>query len=329
MGYFLHQKALSFTILEKSSEIGEVWRDRYDSLKLFTPRYLSVLPGLPLDQSPNTYPTKDEIADYLRRYKEKFSLQVQLNSTVQRMYCEEDAFNIETEGSLITARNVVVATGPFQRPRIPRIATFLSSRISQFHSSEYRNATQLKEGSVLVVGGGNSGAQIAVELAKGRDVILSVGHPMSFLPQDIGNKSIFWYFEKLGIYKAPHHSLIGKRLKNRPDPIFGKELKTLIKHKKIKLKPRAVSTDHDFVIFQDNSKVLPDNIIWATGFAPDYQWIEIPEIFSPDGWPNHTRGVTNRKGLYFLGLPWQYSRSSALIHGVGIDARYLSDQIIL
>ncbi|WP_079510083.1 flavin-containing monooxygenase [Mesobacillus jeotgali] len=323
IGYFLQKSNLSFIILDKSTEAGEVWRERYDSLTLFTPHFYSSLPGLKLNDNKNTYPTKDEISLYLKQYKEKFNLPVQLNTFVQQLLKGKNCFEISTNQGDYTAKNVIVATGPFQTALIPEISKTISDHIFQLHSSEYKNPMQLKKGPVLVVGGGNSGAQIAAELSNERDVYLSIGHKLKFLPLNIGEKSIFWYFDKMGIYRANTDSIIGKFIKKQNDPIFGIELKNLIRNNLVKLKPRAISVDDDSIIFLDKSELKVSNIIWATGFKPNYEWINLSLDFAENGLPIHKRGITSVEGLYFLGLPWQSSRGSALIQGAGRDAEYL------
>ncbi|WP_226671142.1 flavin-containing monooxygenase [Metabacillus litoralis] len=326
MGYFLKNSNFSFLILDELSEIGEVWKNRYDTLKLFTPHDFSSLPGLSLDS--NSYPTKNDISEYLKLYAKKFSLPIQMNTSVNKLFLDNDEFVIKTNQGSLRANHVVVATGPFQKPNIPDFSTFLSEDILQIHSSEYKNPKQLTNGTTLVIGGGNSGAQIATELSKDRKVFLAVGHKMMFLPQDIGHKSIFWYFDKLGVYKAPHDSIIGKIVRRKPDPIFGFELKRLLKNGRITLKSRAISSENNVIIFKDQTQLKVDNVVWATGYKPDYNWIEIDELFNKQGFPIHNRGVTSRKGLFFLGLPWQHNRQSALITGVGEDAKYLYNQLI-
>jgi putative flavoprotein involved in K+ transport len=327
MGYHLKKNNLSFLILDSGKGVGEVWRERYDSLVLFTTRSYSALPGLQFEGEQNDYPTKDEVADYLSYYAKKFSLPVQLNTTVQRMLKAENGFSIRTNNGELTARQVVVATGPFQTPFIPKVSEHLSDDVYQIHSSQYRNPKQLKKGSALVVGGGNSGAQIAVELSKERDVYLSVGHKMKFFPQVFGKKNIFWWFEKLGLLHADVNSKVGRFLRRQSDPIFGLELKTLIKQGKVILKPRTISIENDKFLFEDVSQIKVNNVIWSTGFKSDYRWIDIPDVFNEKGFPIHDRGITSIEGLYFLGLPWQYRRGSGLLYGVGEDAAYLARNI--
>ena len=226
------------------------------------------------------------------------------------------------------ANNVVIATGPFQNPFIPEFSKALSNKVHQIHSSEYRNPKQLKDGSVLIVWGGNSGAQIAVELSEEREVYLSVGHKIRVLPQDVGNKSIFWWFDKLGLLSINVHSKVGQLLKRQPDPIFGYELKTLLKNGKFILNPRTKSINGDTILFEDGSQIKVENVIWPTGFKSNYGWIDIKQIFNHKGLPIHLRGITPIRGLYFLGIPWQYRRGSALLQGVGDDAEYLFQYIV-
>ena len=328
MGYYLKKTNLSFLILDKGARIGEVWKNRYDSLKLFTPHEYSSLPGLALEGIQNDYPTKDDIAHYLSTYANTFKLPVKLKVAVQGIHKTESGFQISTTQEDFTAKNVVIATGAFQKPHLQEFRNRLSDDVLQLHSSEYKNSKQLRDGPVLVVGGGNSGTQIAVELSKDRKTYLSVSHKMKFVPQDIMNKSIFWWLDKLGVYRANVNSKMGQFLKKQPDPIFGYELKSLIKNGKVIVKPRTISIQNDHFIFEDNSEVQVNNVIWSTGFISDYTWIDIAEVFDESNQPLHQRGVTSVKGLYFLGLPWQSSRGSALLQGVGADAEYLLNNIL-
>lgn len=327
MGYHLKQKKVKFLILDKGNSIGESWRNRYDSLTLFTPRSYSSLPGLPLKGDEKHYPTKDEISEYLLNYVDTFALPVQLGTYITRLEKGANYFVVTTNKGELMSNNVIVATGPFQKPNVPEIARHLSKEVLQLHSSEYKNPNQLADGNTLVVGAGNSGAQIAAEISRERDVNLSVGHKMKFLPQDIGNKSIFWWFDKLGVYKANKDSKVGQFIKNRPDPIFGFELKEQIKNKNVILRPRTNSAEGTRVHFEDGSIFEARNVIWSTGFKSDYSWIHIPSVLHSNGLPIHQRGITSTKGLFFLGLPWLYCRGSALLQGVGSDAKFISEQL--
>jgi len=327
LGYYLRKTSLSFLIIDKGREVGEVWRERYDSLTLFTPGFYSALPGSSFIGAKNSYPTKDEVADYLKWYVKEHTIPVQHETKVQKLQQVPDGFLLKTNKGEYHTKKVVVATGPFQKPLIPSFSQTLSKNVLQLHSSQYKNPQQLNEGSVLVVGGGNSGAQIAVELSKQREVHLSVSHKLKFIPLDVGSKSIFWYIEKLGLYSASKDSFLGRVVKKMKDPILGSELKPLLESGKIKLKPRTTSIQDNTFYFIDGSQLLVNNVIWSTGFRPDYSWIDISNLVDQTGFPIHNRGVTTIKGLYFIGLPWLHSRSSALMGGVGKDAEYLSKQI--
>lgn len=327
MGYYLKQRNLSFFILDKGSEMGGSWKNRYDSLTLFTPNSHSSLPGLSLKGEQDHYPTKDEISDYLLNYAKAFSLPVKLDTTITRLDRGADGFVVSSNQGEFRSKHVIVATGPFQLPNVPDFSKRLSDQVLQLHSSEYKNSNQLLKGATLVVGGGNSGTQIAVELSSERDIYLSVGHKLRFLPQDIGKRSIFWWFDKLGLLKANVNSKIGQTIKNKPDPIFGFELRSQLKSGRVLLKPKVISADNVQIFFEDNRNIEVRNVIWSTGFKSDYSWIDIPSLFNEKGMPIHIRGVTSIKGLYFLGLPWQYRRGSALLQGVGNDAEYLFKHI--
>ncbi|WHZ02291.1 NAD(P)/FAD-dependent oxidoreductase [Neobacillus sp. YX16] len=328
MGYYLKQTKLSFLILDKGPAVGDSWKNRYDSLTLFTPRSYSSLPGLSLKGDEKKYPTKNEISDYLSSYANTFSLPIQLNTSVLNLD-KKDYFILNTTQDEYHSRNVIVATGPFQDPSIPEFSQLLSENILQLHSSKYKNPNQLKKGATLVVGGGNSGAQIAAEISIGSIVYLSVGQQLKFLPQDIAKKSVFWWFDKLGVLKANVHSKVGQFVKNRPDPIFGFELKSQITNGRVVLKPRATSANKNDIFFDDNTSLKVSNVIWSTGFKSDYSWINLPEFSDEKGLPIHQRGVTSINGLYFLGLPWQYRRGSALLQGVGTDAKYIVNKLLI
>lgn len=327
MGYYLQQYNKNFLILEKEMHVGKVWRNRYDSLTLFTPRLYSSLPGFQLEGDSHGLPSKDEVANYLETYAGKFKLPIQFGTEVLKVTHNNDVFLIDTNKGTFTARNIVIATGPFHQKYIPEFAQKVSKDVTQLHSSEYKNPSQLKSGNVLIVGGGNSGAQIAVELSETKNTFLSVSQKLRYFPLTIGRKSIFWWFDKLGILKATNTSVLGKKVQQNDNPIFGYDLKEAIKKWKVTLKERAVDIKEDHVLFKDNTKLQVDNIIWATGFKSDYSWIETENLYDSHGKIKHNRGLTAVKGLYFLGLPWQHKRGSALLQGVGEDAEYIMNQI--
>ena len=327
MGYYLQRGNEKFLILEKGLLAGNAWKNRYDSLKLFTPRMFSSLPGLPLDGDKHDFPSKDDIAIYLHDYATNFNLPIQFETEVIEVTNTNGIFTVVTNKGTVTSKNLVVATGAFQNKYIPPFAEKISKRVFQIHAAEYKNPSKLKEGTVMIVGGGNSGAQIAVELSTVKNTYISVGHKLSFWPLVVARKSIFWWFDKLGILKATSSSFLGKKLKQRGDPIFGFELKEAIKDWDVTMKGRVVNAEMDYLIFDDQSNLQVDNLIWSTGFKPDFSWLHITGILNAEGEVKHQRGVTSIKGLYFLGLPWQHRRGSSLLQGVGDDAEYIMDVI--
>lgn len=322
-GYYLNQLKKDFILIDKGSEVGESWKVRYDSLILFTSRIYSSLPGMPLDGEEQGFPTKDEIVSYLKKYVDRFKIPIQFNTEVINVSKIHGNFLIKTKNDEYQAKNVVIATGPFQTPSIPPFSKGLSNNIKQLHSSQYKNPDQLLDGSVLVIGGGNSGAQIAVELSKQRQTYLACSRKLKYLPLSVGRKSIFSWFDKLGVLKVNHKSLLGKLLQQKGDPIFGFELKNAINNKEVIIKNRVTGSKQNKVIFEDASTLEVSNIIWATGFKTDYPWLKIDDVINEEGKVIHNRGISTIKGLYFIGLPWQYRRGSALLQGVGYDAEYI------
>lgn len=322
-GYYVKQTGLSFVLIDGHKEIGMSWRNRYDSLVLFTPRKYSALPGLRMNGRPEGFPTKNEMATYLQQYVIQNDLPIKLNTTVSSVSKRRGIYLIETSQGTIQANRVVIASGAFQKPFIPPVVVRTEDKPFQLHSSTYRSPDQLPEGPVLVVGGGNSGAQIAVELVGKREVTLAVSQPLKFMPIQFLGKPIFHWLDVIGLLHAGRDTVKGRWFRKRKDPIFGKELKVFIDNKRVGLKPRVVKVVGDKVLFSDNSERNFETIVWCTGFVPAYDWIQIEGALSSNGSPLHDRGVSPIAGLYYIGLPWQHQRGSALVCGVGMDAAYI------
>jgi putative flavoprotein involved in K+ transport len=328
IGYYLKKSNLSFLLLNKDCKVGVSWEKRYDSLVLFTPRDYSSLPGLNLKDTINTFPTKSEIATYLAEYATNYNLPILHNTEVIKAVKDNNLFHVTTTRGEFTCRKFVVATGPFQDPKIPIFSQTIDEDVLQIHSSQYKNPSQLKEGSILIVGCGNSGAQIATELSNERKVFLSVGQKLRYVPLTFLNKSIFWWFDKIGVLHSSTHSKIGKWIQRQGDPIFGYELKEKINNGSILLKSRTINGYGKNINFEDGSIMKVDNIIWATGFTSNYDWVQIKQALDSDQRPIQNRGISDITGLFFLGLPWQSKRGSALLQGVGEDAYYLYQHIL-
>jgi putative flavoprotein involved in K+ transport len=325
IGHFLKNQGRRFAILERANEIGPAWRERWDSLALFTPRRYSALPGLPFPGDPDTYPTRDDVVAYLERYAETFDLPIELNSEVRELRAEDGRFVLEVDGQTRSADQVVVATGPFQTPFVPKLAEELDHAVFQTHAVGYRRAGDLPAGPVLVVGGGNTGYQIAKELAATQKVVLSVGSRQKPLPQRIAGRDLFWWLTTTRLLSTNVESRLGSRLRQR-EMLIGSSSRELTRRYGVELRPRAVAASGRTISFEDGSELEADAVIWATGYRPDYSWIKLP-IFDADGRLRHRRGVTDVPGLYFLGLTWQHTRGSALIGFVKDDAEFLAHRI--
>jgi putative flavoprotein involved in K+ transport len=325
MGYYLRELGRRFVILERADSIAPAWRERWDSLKLFTPRGYSNLPGLPFPGDPDDYPTRDEVIGYLERYAETFELPIELNSHVRRLSHEGGRFALDVDGRMLTADQVVVATGPFQTPYVPKLAEQLDSGVWQAHSTGYRRPDDVPKGTVLVVGGGNTGFQIAKELSATHKVVLSVGTRQKPLPQRVAGRDLFWWLTKTGLIHKTVESRLGQRLKDR-DTLIGSSPRQITRRYGVELKPRATAVSGSTVRSADGTQVQVDAVIWATGYRPDYSWIDLP-IVNDNGRLRHRRGVTDVVGLSFLGLTWQWTRGSALIGWVKDDAAFLAERI--
>jgi putative flavoprotein involved in K+ transport len=326
IGYFLRRHGRDFVILERAGEIAPAWRERWDSLRLFTPRCYSGLPGLPFPGDPDGYPIRAEVIAYLERYAETFDLPIELNSEVKRLDLGDDGrFHLEVDGRTITADQVVVATGPFQTPFLPKLAERLADDVFQTHAVGYRRPDDVSPGAVLVVGGGNTGFQIAKELSATHKVVLSVGSRQTPLPQRLLGRDLFWWLTKAGILDKSVETRLGQRLSTR-ETLIGSSPRELKRAYGVEVRPRATDADGRTVRFEDGSELQVDAVIWATGYRPDYSWIKLP-VFDADGRLRHRRGVTDVPGLCFLGLTWQYTRGSALIGWVQEDAEFIAERI--
>jgi putative flavoprotein involved in K+ transport len=325
IGYYLRQQGRRFRIFERASELAPAWRERWDSLTLFTPRRYSALPGLPFPGDPDGYPTRDEVVAYLERYAETFELPIELASEVEKLEREGDGrFRLQTEDRAVTADRVVVATGPFQTPYVPKVAERLADDVFQTHAVGYRRPDDVPPGTVLVVGGGNTGFQIAKELSATHTVVLSIGSKQKPLPQRVLGRDLFWWLTKAHILDTNVESRLGRKLSTR-DTLIGSRPRELSKRYGVELKPRLVEGDGRCTRFEDGSERDVDAVIWATGYRPDYAWITLP-VVDASGRIRHRRGVTDVPGLYFLGLTWQYTRGSALIGFVRDDAQFIAEQ---
>jgi putative flavoprotein involved in K+ transport len=326
MSYHLSRRGIGHVVLDAADRVGESWRTRWDSLTLFTPARYSALPGMPFPAEPEHYPAKDEVADYLEAYAVRHSLPIVGGSPVHALRSAPGGqFEIESRTGSWSARQVVVAAGGFRCPRIPAAARRLDPSVVQLHSSRYRRPSDLPPGDVLVVGGGNSGVQIAAELARHLTTHLSVGSRLPVLPPRLLGQSLFWWLEKTGAMDVSTTSRLGRRASTR-EMLIGEGPRHIERRCGVRLRERVVGAEGGRVHLADGSHLDVAAVVWATGFRPDHHWIDAP-VLDPAGRPRHVRGVSDVPGLHFLGLPWLHTRGSALIGWVGRDADFLAGRI--
>ena len=322
VGHALRATRLRYELIERNERIGDSWRQRYDSLTLFTPRSYSHLPGLPLEGAREGYATRDEMAAYLERYAQRFVLPVRLRTAVVALERDASGFVAHLDdASVIGARAVVIATGAFQVPAVPSIAASLSPDVKQLTPNSYLNPTTVPAGRVLVVGDGATGRQIAVELVRSHDVLLAGGRPRFLAPQRILGRSLFWWLDHTGLLHAPSEGRIGRRLKER-DTIPRRDLRDeRLRRAGIKVVPRLTDLSGSMATFEGGRTEAIAAVVWSTGYRDDSSWLRIGGATDPRGAFIHSHGISPVRGLYLVGRPWQTSMGSALVTGVGADAQ--------
>lgn len=334
VGYHLARRGLPFLIIEANDRIGDSWRKRWDSLRLFTPARFDGLAGMPFPAPAHSFPTKDEMANYLEAYAAKFKLPVRTGVKVDRLSKRGDKFIVTAGDVQFEAKNVVVAMANYQSPRRPSFAAELDPAIVQLHSSEYRNPSQLRAGSVLIAGAGNSGAEIATEVVRSHPTWMS-GRTTGQVPFRINSVPARFVLLPL-LFRVVFHRILTIKTpmgrKARPKA-FARGA-PLIRVKDVDLQKagvqrvaRVIGVRNGLPLLEDEQALAVSNVIWCTGFHPGFSWIDLP-IFAESGGPVHDGGVVaSEPGLYFVGLHFLYAFSSTMIHGVGRDAERIAATI--
>ena len=333
VGYHLAQRGLPFLIVDANQRVGDAWRNRWDSLKLFTPARFDGLPGMPYPGPRWGFPTKNEFADYLERYAKEFALPVRTGVRVDSLARNGQQFAATSGDRHLEADNVVVAMSSWQQPRVPGFASELDPGIIQLHGAEYRNPGQLQDGEALVVGFGNSGAEIALELSKTHRVWLS-GQPfgvLPFRPSSPVARVLMPFVGRVIFHRVLTTSTpIGRRARPKMltgDPLIRVKPKDLAAAGVVRV-PRTVGVVEGLPQLEDGRRLDVANVVWCTGADPGFSWINLP-VLGPQE-PKHDRGIVeDEPGLYFVGLKFLYSKSSEQIHGVGRDAARIADAIAL
>jgi putative flavoprotein involved in K+ transport len=332
LGYYLKKHGRSFVILDANARIGGSWRTRaWDSLRLFTPARYDGLPGWSFPAPGWSFPSARETADYLEAYAQRFDLPVRLGTRVDRLSREGGRYVVASGDQRFVADSVVVATGYYGTPAVPEFAPELDPRIVQMHSSDYRSPAQLADGPVLLVGAGNSGADIALELARSRSVVLS-GPDKGQVPIRIESRRARFVLPVLW-FVASHVLTVRTPLGRKVRPHVLSAGAPLIRVKSedlaaagVERAPRTVGVTDGLPLLEDGRAAEVANVIWCTGFRQDYSWIDLP-LFGDDAELRHERGVCSEEGLYFLGLDFLYSFTSENVGGVRRDARHIAKHI--
>ena len=335
VGYHLARRNVPFVILDAAARVGDAWRERWDSLRLFTPRRFDALDGMPFPGAQNDFPTKDEMADYLEAYVAHHRLPVRSGTRVERLSREGDGYSMEAGGGRLEARHVVVAMSSYQRPVTPAFAAQLDPKIAQLHSAHYRRPSQLPSGDVLLVGAGNSGAEIAIDLVQSGRRVLVAGRDVGQVPFPVRNSWVRRFILPI-VFRVVFHRLLtvdtplGR--KARPDftrrglPLIRTRGKDLAEAGVTRV-PRVAGIRDGRPLLEDGTVLPVSSVVWCTGFDIGKSWIQLP-VFDEHGEPKQERGVVpGEPGLYFVGPHFLYSASSTMIHGIGRDASRVADVI--
>jgi putative flavoprotein involved in K+ transport len=334
VGYYLARAGRQFVILDADNRTGDSWRNRWDSLLLFTPARINGLPGMRFPARGDTFVTKDEMADYLESYAAHFKLPVRRGVRVDRLARHGDRFVVSAGNLTIHADNVVVAMGNSQAPRMPAFAAELDPRIVQVHSKDYRNVSQLADGAVLIVGAGNSGADIAMEVVQHRPTWMA-GKESAHIPfrierfvaRHLLTRIVRFVGHRVLTVRTPIGRKVRPKLMTTAAPLIRVKPKDLVAAG-VERVPRVVGARDGLPLLEDNRVVDVASVVWCTGFRPGFSWIDLP-ILGDRGEPDHDRGVVaDEPGLYFVGLHFLYSMTSETITGVPRDAKRIVDHLI-
>jgi putative flavoprotein involved in K+ transport len=335
-GYHLARRGIEFQILEASPRVGDVWRDRYDSLRLYSPARYDALPGYPMPLQRNQFPTGVQMADYLESYAIHHRLPVRTGMRVDSLRAAGDGagYEVTAGGRTLHAGQVIVASGAFQRPYVPTFASELGAGIRQIHSADYRNPGQLAEGPVLVVGVSHSGADVAYEVAQAGHRTFLSGRPHGQLPFSVDSRRarVAWPVMRflamnLLTLSTPIGRKMAPKVRHGGGPLLRIRRPDLQRAGVEWSEARTAGVRDGLPVLDDGTLLDVANVIWCTGYRPDYSWIELP-VTDADGWPMQERGVVeSAPGLYFLGVPFLYGFTSMLVLGADRDARHVVDAV--
>ena len=327
-GYYLKKINDDFIIMDEEEQIGDSWRKRWDSLRLFTPSQHDCLPGFPFPAKKGTMPSKDEMAAYLTNYVNKFSLPLELNTKVTELKKTADGYAVITSRGKVFADNIIIATGTNQKAYIPAFASELNKNIVQIHSSKYKNPESFPASDTLVVGAGTSGVEIAIELSKSRPTMIS-GRPTPHIPDFLFRYAgglYWWLIYNLLTVKTPIGRKVKPKILGGGAPLISVSMEN-VREAKVEHLPRLKGVKDGNPELEDGRVISVSSIVWSTGYKPDFSWINF-DLTKNNGWPKTNRGISEEfKGLYFVGMIFQFGLTSGLVGGVGRDAAFVVNHI--
>ncbi len=326
-GYYLQQAKVNFAILEANEAVGGAWRRYYDSLELFSPARYSSLPGVPFPGDPDRYPLRDEVVAYLDVYAAHFDFPIVTHAKVHRVASENGIFQLHlANGESIGAETVIVATGSFNNPHWPQLPGQEQFTGQLLHAGEYRNPSAYVGQRLVVVGGGNTAVQLAVELAQVAEVTIASRQPIAFMPQQIWGKDVHSWLTASRVDKLPVGQWFGFKV---TESVLDQGMyQTALKHNRPDRRPMFTHFERDGVVWANGRFEKIDSVIYATGYRPDLPFLQELAELDITARPQQKGGVSQRvPGLYFVGLPWQRSHRSATLRGVGPDAAYVVQQL--
>ena len=334
VGYHLSQAGIPFVIVDANERTGDSWRQRWDSLRLFTPNRFNSLPGMPIPGEDWGFPTKDELADYLEAYAKHFEFPIRHGVKVGRLTRDGETFRVDAGGSHLEADNVIVAMASYQKPRYPSFATDLDDSICQVHVDDYENPGQLRDGPTLIVGMGNSGAEIAKELAESRRVYIS-GEPSAvqpFTPHKLSGRILMPFvgpviLNRVLTTSTPMGRRVRSKMLHKAAPLLRVKPKDLVAAG-VERVGRTTGVVDGFPQVEEGTILDVSNVVWCTGFEPGFSWVDLP-VFDDAGDVIHERGVVDSEpGLYFVGLKFLYSVLSITLQAIVRDSGYVVEHLV-
>ncbi len=333
-GHHLARRGVDFVVLEANHRIGDLWRSRWESLRLYSPAKYDALPGVSFDGPGHRFPTAREMGDYLETYAEREELPVRTGVRATRIRADGDSYAVETSDGTIAARQVIIAIGPFQHPYVPEVSRELDPAIRQIHSADYRRTDQLADGPVLVVGLGHSGADLAHEAARAGHRTIVSGTAHGQLPFSVDSRRarlalpiLRLVANNLLTLRTPIGRKMAPRVRLGGGPLLRYRRQELLAAG-VEIRPaRLVGARDGRPLLADDSVHDVATVVWCTGFRPDFRWVE-PATLDERGWPVQERGLaTGAPGLYFLGIPFLFGFTSMLVLGADRDAGFVADAV--